>query len=177
MFKSCGTIKKDSAGNIVTSVGGYRLNKNVGVFEDTKHISFFKGYVYQMKYKCKDKEEETVEFVVTAPALLYLKQHNFFCSRQPNAGIWWIGNRTDAEIKGDACADDTLAIFDSKDQGTTVDLYVRGVHEEDVPRKPPETGKYMRSWGQWFIFPAGGELSTQNLVEHEIEFLSIPVSF
>ena len=180
MFENCGTIKKVDDGKIATSVDGYllRRGKDYGMRNsEGENLNKFKGYVYQMKAEC-NSTDKIVDFVVTTKALPYLRKHKLRCKTHldyQSTYLWKISNVSLDILEADC--DETLAIFDSDDDGKTMKLYLRGAFETDVPAKEPDGQLYMRNKGQLFVWSEDGNLIDDDERDTKIEFFPIPVSF
>ena len=180
MFGDCGTIKRVDDGKIATSVDGQlRRGDDYGMKNvEGENLNKFKGYVYQMKAEC-NSTDRTVAFVVTTKALPYLKKYKFMCKSAldyKGTYLWKIHNEP-SDLALEADCSDTLAIFDSDDNGRTMKLYTEGAFETDVPAKKPEGELYMRSKGQLYVWPKDGVLTHDATSNTKIEFLPNVVSF
>ena len=183
-FKECqAELRKGLDGEILTSERGYWLHEEVSATElkeeNKKDISEFKGYVYKKEKYCSSSDpfSDPLVFVVMPEALPYLERNLKKCDLRSShaSGAWRFEFADDADGSHGECKD-KLVILDSDASGKKLNLIIK-VSDEwgKYHTNPNHKSRVVK--GQWFVFPEGGAVLGRGLVEKEIEFIPIPVSF
>ena len=179
-FKECqASLKKGSGGEILTSERGYFLHEEVRATEvkeeNLKDIAEFKGYVYKKEKYCSSSDP--LVFVVMPKALPYLERNLKKCdlTSGQERGAWrfeYVDTVADYIV---AKCSDTLVILDSDASGKKLNIIVKVDGGGQVTLSRYRNARIVE--GQWLVFPEGGVVDGKGLVEKDIEFIPIPVSF